>query len=283
MKWILVSVLVFLGALALFAAMPRSVLVQALDIMEHSLGSFTAVIRSPANRTMDHAEPVASGGSGRGERRRPETSRADLSGIARVLDGDTIEIGTVRVRLWGIDAPESRQSCLAGGRRWPCGRRATQALAGRIDGRSVACEERDRDGRIVAVCRYGGRDVNAWLVREGWALAFRRYSRAYVAEESAAKTARRGLWRGEFVRPWDWRQGKRLRNANRDTQRTSTSSRDRGICNIKGNISRSSGRRIYHVPGDPDYASTRISQGRGERWFCTEAEARAAGWRRAGR
>lgn len=122
-------------------------------------------------------------------------------------------------------------------------------------------------------------DINAWLVREGWALAYRRYSRAYVDEELAAKVARRGIWRGEFIRPWDWRRGERLQTADRDARHVS--SRDRGACNIKGNISRNSGRRIYHVPGDPDYAHTRISTSHGERWFCTESEARAAGWRRA--
>ena len=138
---------------------------------------------------------------------------ADVSGRASVIDGDTIEVGGHRIRLHGIDAPESAQTCLAGGKRWRCGRHATRALAGRIAGRPVACEEKDRDryGRIVAVCRLGGSDVNAWLVAEGWALAYRRYSRAYVNAEASAKAARRGLWRGDFVAPWNWRVGVRLR------------------------------------------------------------------------
>ena len=211
------------------------------------------------------------------------TFAADLSGWARVIDGDTIEVGGARVRLHGVDAPESGQSCLANGQRWPCGQRATRALDRHIGGRSVACEERDRDryGRVVAVCRHAGRDVNAWLVAQGWALAYRRYSGAYVDGEEAARAARRGVWRGEFVVPWDWRRGERLGTRNRGTPRTDKDTR--GGCNIKGNISYNSGRRIYHMPGERGYARTRINPSRGERWFCSEAEARAAGWRRAGR
>ena len=276
-RWSAVPIAVFLGALVLFAAMPRSSLIRALDIVERSLDSVATVVRPAADRG-DSADRAAGEarrhtGSGRGG-----TSRADVSGIARVLDGDTIEIGTVRVRLWGVDAPEGRQECLAQGRPWPCGRRATQALADRIDGRRVVCEERDRDGRIVAVCMHRGNDVNAWLVREGWALAFRRFTRAYVDEEAAARSARRGLWRGDFVRPWDWRRGERLAATAPDTR--TTAARDRGACGIKGNISHNSGNRWYHVPGDPEYERTRISTSHGERWFCSEAEARAAGWRR---
>ena len=73
-------------------------------------------------------------------------------------------------------------------------------------------EERDRDryGRVVAVCRAAGEDLNAWMVSQGWALAYRQYSRDYVGEEADARAARRGIWRGDFVEPWDWRPGERL-------------------------------------------------------------------------
>ena len=280
-RWIAVPAAVFLGALVLFAAMPRSSLTRMLDLAEHSLGSVATLVRPAVDRIGDRAHRAAGEASRAAASGRAGAFRADVSGVARVLDGDTIEIGAVRVRLWGVDAPEGKQECRAQGRWWPCGRRATQALAGRIDGRPVACEERDRDGRIVAVCRHRGNDVNAWLVREGWALAFRRYSMAYVGEESEAKAARRGLWRGEFVQPWNWRRGRRLGSAGRDAGTVAV--RDRGDCRIKGNISRNSGRRLYHVPGDPGYAKTRISTRHGERWFCSEAEARAAGWGRARR
>ena len=170
MKWTLLCVAVFLGSIAVFVAMPRSALFAVLNVMEQTLGLSVDGSGSVMERTDDPAAS-ANDGTDRVESRRRETIQSDLAGRARVIDGDTIEVGTARVRLFGVDAPESAQRCVAQGRRWPWGEHATRALAGRIDGRSVACEERDRDryGRIVAVCRHGGQDVNAWLVREGWA------------------------------------------------------------------------------------------------------------------
>ena len=208
----------------------------------------------------------------------PGSVYPDVSGLASVIDGDTIEVGGERIRLHGIDAPESKQLCRAGGTNWPCGRQASRALADRIDGRPVVCEERDRDryGRIVALCRADGHDLGAWLVFRGWALAYRRYSTDYVADEKAAKAAHRGLWRGEFDPPWDWRSRVRLTPLHRD------GNRDDANCRIKGNISRA-GERIYHLPAGQYYDRTRIDPARGERWFCTEAEAGAAGWRRSRR
>ena len=201
--------------------------------------------------------------------------RAELSGAATVTDGDTLRLGAERVRLHGIDAPASKQTCRAGGKTWRCGAAATRALREHIAGRTVECAERDRDryGRIVAVCSIAGRDVNAWMVKQGWALAYRKYSTDYVSHERTAKAARRGVWRGEVVAPWRWRRGERLQAAARS---------DSGECRIKGNVNRK-GTRIYHVPGGASYARTRIDTAKGERWFCTEAEARAAGWRRAKR
>ena len=218
--------------------------------------------------------------------------RAEVSGQARMIDGDSLEIGGTRVRLFGIDAPERGQSCREEGKLWICGGLARVRLEERISRRTVVCEERDRDryGRIVAVCRAGGEDLNAWMVSEGWALAYRRYSEAYVEEEARAKAAQQGIWRGDFVPPWDWRQGKRSPPAARDTgqamvpQRTAprVESHDSGGCRIKGNISRS-GERIYHVPGGYYYHRTRINTSKGERCFSSEAEARSAGWRRSRR
>ena len=194
-----------------------------------------------------------------------------------VIDGDTIELRGERIRFHGIDAPESRQTCLARGEVWRCGQKAALALADFIGRSPVSCEEQgtDRYGRTIAACHVRGDDVERWMVLNGWALAYRRYSRDYIAQEQAAQAARRGIWRGEFVVPWEWRQGKRLAAATVPDRATR--------CVIKGNISTRTGERIYHVPGGRYYGSTRINAAKGERWFCSEAKARAAGWRKSKR
>ncbi len=142
----------------------------------------------------------------------PTLALAEISGLARVIDGDTIEVGGERIRLHGIDAPEGRQTCRRAAVTWPCGAEAARALRLFIDGRRVTCQKRDVDryGRIVAVCHAGGQDLNGRLVAEGMALAYRRYSTEYVDEEDAARAARNGLWAGRFVPPLEWRRGKRL-------------------------------------------------------------------------
>ena len=135
-----------------------------------------------------------------------------FTGPARIIDGDTLVVRGLSVRLYGIDAPESMQHCLMGSLTWPCGRAAVQVLSRRIGSREVSCEERDqgRYGRVVAVCRVGGEDVNVWMVAEGWAFAYSKYSKDYVSHETAARAAKRGIWRGEVIAPWEWRKGKRF-------------------------------------------------------------------------
>jgi endonuclease YncB( thermonuclease family) len=132
-----------------------------------------------------------------------------LTGRASVIDGDTLEIRGQRIRLWGIDAPEGRQLCRIEGKPWRCGQQAALALSDWIGQRTVTCNERDRDryGRIVATCSVGGHDMGAWLVRTGWALDWPQYSRgAFAAEQAEAIRARRGMWQGEFEKPWEWRR-----------------------------------------------------------------------------
>jgi endonuclease YncB( thermonuclease family) len=199
----------------------------------------------------------------------------DITGVATVDDGDSLTIRGQKVRLYGVDAPEGRQVCRRDDKPWRCGQAAADALADHLRRRPVTCRVRDRDryARLVADCTVAGESVNAWLVREGWALAYRRYSVAYVDDEAAARTAKRGIWQSEFTPPWTWREDHR-----RAASPTATNDPP-GDCRIKGNVNLKR-QRIYHLPGDPDYEATRIDPRHGERWFCSETEARAAGWRR---
>lgn len=140
----------------------------------------------------------------------------DIRGIASVIDGDTLEIHGKRIRLFGIDAPESRQLCSQDGAKYKCGQKAALALDEFIDGRSLACEHKDTDryGRIVAVCHVGETDLNGWLVENGWALAYVQYSKNYVAQEQEAQAEKRGIWAGEFEKPWVFRQQAKSRKRN---------------------------------------------------------------------
>lgn len=131
-----------------------------------------------------------------------------IIGVASVIDGDTIEIHGQRIRLYGIDAPESSQLCARrSGEPWRCGQQASFALADRIGRATISCQPRDQDryGRVVAVCFKGGEDLNRWMVLNGWAVAYRRYSVDYVADEEAARRTQTNIWSGSFIMPEDWR------------------------------------------------------------------------------
>ena len=146
----------------------------------------------------------------------PSSANAeDLVGRASVVDGDTLEIRGEKIRLHGIDAPESSQRCTRpNGKEWRCGQKAANALSDKIGQRNVRCtgEKRDRWGRLIAVCRLGSQDLNAWLVRRGWAVAYLRYSKDYVGQEDRARKAKAGVWSGTFEMPWDWRKAQRSKD-----------------------------------------------------------------------
>ena len=137
---------------------------------------------------------------------------ADISGTALIVDGDTIAISGMKVRLNGINTPERKQTCRKAGVTWKCGYEAAEILREWTYTKEVRCigDEKDRYGKLIADCFVDGYNVNARLVYEGIALAYRRYSKKYVPEEDEAKAAKRGMWAGEFVAPWDWRRGERL-------------------------------------------------------------------------
>ena len=182
-----------------------------------------------------------------------------------MVDADTWDVGGTRVRLHGIDAPELSQTCGD----WKCGLWATAQVRKRYQGQQADCRAVDmgRYGRIVAKCMVKGEDVGQYQVAAGLAFAYRKYSTAYVREERAAVAANRGLHAGPVDPPWLYRAGQ-------------VAEVGPNGCRIKGNIS-SSGKKIYHRPGQSAYGRTRISTSKGERWFCSAEEARRAGWRAA--
>jgi endonuclease YncB( thermonuclease family) len=218
-----------------------------------------------------------------------------ISGVPRIVDGDTLVIETTKIRLASIDAPESDQVCLdANRKRWTCGIEARDQLAAHIGNRPINCTPRGLDayGRTLAKCTVAGENLNAWIVQQGWALAFVRYSKEYVSDEQTARTAGRGLWSGAFIAPWDWRHRNRQTIVLGATSvpisaqaellaPTSAAGAPSSECVIKGNINRK-GERIYFRPGQLDYARVDMSKP-GKRWFCTEQDAQAAGWRPAAR
>ena len=132
------------------------------------------------------------------------------SGSTRVIDADTIVVDGKRFRLSGIDAPESKQTCTLKktGKIWPCGRKATEALREKIKGEAVRCEGDNQDayGRTLAVCYKGRENLNEWLVRNGWALAYTRYSNEYLSAQNKAENQGLGIWQSEFIKPEVWRR-----------------------------------------------------------------------------
>jgi len=205
-----------------------------------------------------------------------------IRGVARVVDGDTLVIAETRIRLRAVDAPERSQSCTdARGQLRLAGEDARLALTAKIAGQELVCVAHGHDahGRMVAACAMGAEDLGAWLVRFGYAFAYRSFGREYIAAEDEARAARRGLWAGRCEPPWEWRRTQRREESSASAPPASSAAPHPG-CAIKGNVS-ARGERIYHLRSSRTYAATRIDESRGERWFCTEAEARAAGFRAA--
>ena len=140
-----------------------------------------------------------------------------ITGYARIIDGDTIVVDGKRVRLHGIDAPENKQMCLdKNGLVYACGKATTKALRDFTTQTIIKClsESRDRYKRLIAICYGRGTNINTWLVKNGWAVAYAKYSSDYIQQELEAKQAKRGLWAGSFIMPWQWRRGDRLISKN---------------------------------------------------------------------
>ena len=217
---------------------------------------------------------------------------ADITGVPKIREGDQITIGSSRIRLGAIDAPSVDQLCLnTKGERWTCGVAARDELVKHVGNKSWTCHasQTDRRGRQLARCEVDGEDIQKWMVKNGWALAYARFSHDYDADEKAARDAKAGMWQGAFIAPWDWR----VRNKKTtilgaakapDSATTILLASASGSvapspdCTIKGNVNRS-GECIFHQPTSRWYAKIEMKISKGTRWFCSVDEAEAAGCR----
>ena len=207
------------------------------DLQAHAENRDAARITAPFIRGQDHRSPSGPAGTVKTKGRSPalrtgavlvsllaplvmalapaRADRAIIEGQAHVIDADTIDIGGTSIRLWGIDAPERDQTCVLGRLVYDCGQLAADELEAFLNGRTVRCRNRttDRYGRIVGVCHVSaeragtaGRDIAAWLVENGLAFDWPRYSGGhYQSRQDTARRTPAGLWLGTFEWPWQWR------------------------------------------------------------------------------
>ena len=148
------------------------------------------------------------------------TLAEEISGVPRIVDGDTIHINNYKFRLEGIDAPEMRQQCKKESLKissiigftfykdYSCGKVSKEKLISKIRGSKIKCKiiTKDRYKRYIATCFEGKTNLNQWMVRNGYAIAYRRYSKKYVPDEEFAKENKLGLWQGKFMNPEKWRK-----------------------------------------------------------------------------
>ncbi len=139
----------------------------------------------------------------------------NLRGVVSLSDGDSLKFKKLdqRIRLFAIDSPELAQKCGIDKQQWPCGQRAKFALNQKINGQKVTCigDEKDKHARLIATCYIaindkGYEDLNAWMVKKGWAIAYTHYSNRYIKQQKYAKQNQLGIWRSEFLEPYKWRK-----------------------------------------------------------------------------
>ena len=216
----------------------------------------------------------------------PQTVHAQfLDGQVSAVDGDSLEMTGTWIRLFGIDAPEARQSCKRQQADWACGADAARQLREFAQGRQVRCSgrENDRYGRLVATCTADGIDLALMMIQSGLAIALPQGDPAYLAAEDTVRKAKFGIWGAQFETPASWRATNRREEASpivvaqtRPQARrppAARSYRNNLGCAIKGNRNYR-GEWIYHLPGSNYYEETRP-----EDLFCTEEQAQAAGYR----
>lgn len=149
-------------------------------------------------------------------------SRETLAGSVYVIDGDTVILDKIHIRLAGIDAPEMQQSCQIDKRDYLCGRDARKVLLNKINGSTIRCEKLglDKYGRTLATCYRGETNLNQWMVEQGWAVAYGDYR----SEEATARREKRGIWAGSFEVPYQWRKDHQQPNADAETGHETRSS-----------------------------------------------------------
>jgi endonuclease YncB( thermonuclease family) len=196
-----------------------------------------------------------------------------LHGYAYAVGADTLRIGGTVLRLAGIDTPEAEQRCGKAGRSWRCAAAAEIALSRLVNGQRASCALSGSDvaGHALGRCTVGQKDLGAELVRQGHVFAEGGILARYAAEEREARAARAGMWSGDVERPAEYR-AKLWEEAKRRAPEG---------CPIKGQVTGSA--RVYVLPWSPDYERARVLKARGERWFCSEQEAVAAGFKAAQR
>jgi endonuclease YncB( thermonuclease family) len=238
------------------------------------------------------------GTAGSGERDLPTTRMLDHRDID-VIDGDSFQVGSMVYRLAGIDAPELGQACLHGSHPSLCGLSAAYTLRKMFELASgpIECALESADDPSTAVCLVGDSEVSVLMLMSGDAVALPESEPYYRAAEHTAKRANLGIWDGSFVPPWDWRAGRRLpieHNFERSAHLTGQlpwtwnhknlqhrPASEHAACLVKGVVTET-GERWYYGPLDEEFETIEIDPERGERLFCGDDEARAAGWRREG-
>jgi endonuclease YncB( thermonuclease family) len=200
---------------------------------------------------------------------KPVTVSTDISGRAYAISGDVLRVDGMLVHLNEVEAPELGQPChRANGRLWKCGQAAKSGLARIVRGKTVKCTPagQDSDGNVLATCMIGTTDIATELVQRGYVFAVRSFFGSLNDAEDQARTAKSGIWQGEIQRPQEWRD-QQWEDAKRDAP---------DGCPIKGLIRASS--KLYALPWSQGYDRAKVHTKKGERWFCSEDEAKAAGF-----
>jgi len=214
----------------------------------------------------------------------PDADAREVAGVAEVIDGDTLKIEEITVRLTAIDAVEPDQICGADGEQWSCGAEAIAMLKDFVGGQQIDCISNglDGNGQTFVTCNFLGIDLGEAMLQSGYAVALEGAPSNYLSVQNISKTHKIGIWSSSFDLPANWRAERAFAAEPKQEEEPlpprhyiEREYRNSFGCAIKGNRSRR-GDWIYHLPGQNYYEVTRP-----EELFCTETQARQAGYRRS--